>query len=100
MLQNKANSTGFEAIFFFIVFALVCGGVGFQNDSRNRSGAWNVLVSEKELASHQRVSNKGLANRGLARKAPIGPKRALSGQFLKRPDFPGPISPRFPPDFL
>ena len=32
--------------------------------------------------------NGGLANGGLARKAPIGPKRALSGQFLLFPRGP------------
>ena len=31
---------------------------------------------------HQGNPNGGLANGGLAQKAPVGPKRALSGQFL------------------
>ena len=39
----------------------------------------------QKMALTQGNPNGGLANGGLARKAPIGPKRALSGQFLLFP---------------
>ena len=82
---------------------------------------WETWQSSRELLEEildcfkstvrevQGLANGGLANGGLARKAPIGPKRSLSGQFLllprgcgvRRKDFPlifsenlGGLSPR------
>ena len=81
-------------------------------------GAFLLKLGEKLSVLKMQRFDQGNPNGGLARKAPIGPKRALSGQFLILPvdvrcggigpDHPpkkalinGPQSaPKRPPDFL